>query len=174
MIYFKIVVPYCNILILRLKQGVFKNLIQLQTVLELVVSDNVIQFISVIFGFDCKLNDTIDKKYVHLDDFASDILDAGVFGKSSEDRLHSATVVLNAVHKGGKRSVVKSLFPPFSYMKGRFSLLGKLPFLLPLFWIVRIVLYIFSSTERSRSVSPANTIKIASERIELLKKMGII
>lgn len=137
-------------------------------------ADNIMEFISVIFGFDCELTDTIYNKYIHLDDFAADILDAGVFGKSTEDRLHSATVVQNAVHGDGRKSVVKSLFPPLEYMKGRFQILRKLPFLLPLMWLVRIFMYIFSSAERNRSVSPANSIKIASERIDLMKKMGII
>lgn len=137
-------------------------------------ADNVMQFISEVFEFNCQLTDTINEKYICLDDFMTDVIDAGVFGKSTEDRLHSATVVQNAVRGGGRKSVIKSLFPSLEYMQGRFSILRKLPFLLPLMWLVRIFMYFFSSAERNRSVSPANSIKIATERIDLMKKIGII
>lgn len=42
-------------------------------------------------------------------DLLDDILDAGIFGKSSEERLHSSTMTLNAL-EDGKTSVLKSIF----------------------------------------------------------------
>ena len=51
-----------------------------------------------------------------------------------------------------KKSKIKILFetafPSFKHMKIRFPILKKLPFLLPLYWAIRIVQYTFTKDAR--------------------------
>lgn len=120
------------------------------------------------------LNINENEDYICHEDFVSDLLSAGVFGKSSEDRLHSATLVLNAVQNNKKSGFVESLFPPYKTMKNKFVILQKLPFLLPIFWVIRLFDYVFKSFGKNKKVSPAKSIEIANNRIELMRKMNII
>lgn len=138
-------------------------------------ADNCFFAIMKTFDFnDCELFSCIDFDYVCYDDFLKDLLDAGVFGKSTEDRLHSASVVHNTVASDGKKNILKTLFPSYLYMKVRYKVLEKIPILLPVFWIVRIVSYLFDSVTGKKAVSPKESLVIANERIELMKKMGIL
>ena len=121
-------------------------------------------------GFDFKSDNT----FLCPDAFARDLLSAGVFGKSSEDRLHSASLVTSAVNDNGRKSVINTVFPSYKIMKQKFPFLKYLPFLLPLMWIFRLISYSFKVISRKTRVSPGRSIKIAETRIELLKNMGII
>ncbi len=121
-------------------------------------------------GFDYKSNQSV----LCPDDFLADLLSAGVFGKSSEDRLHSASLVLSAVNDNGNKSVLKTVFPSYKIMKSKFAFLKYLPFLLPVMWIYRLVVYLFKLIGKKKNVSPVRTIEIAESRIELLKTMEII
>lgn len=110
-------------------------------------------------------------------EFIEDLLNAGIFGKSSENRLHSAAAVSSSVENGSGsrfRSVLSSAFPGYSVMKNKYPILSRLPFLLPLFWLVRIVHYVFKAIFKRNRISPSESIKIADERTLLMKKMGII
>lgn len=49
--------------------------------------------------------------------------------------------------KSKGRQLFEALFPNFSHMKTRYPLLQKLPVLLPLFWLIRIVTYIFTKNK---------------------------
>lgn len=125
------------------------------------------------FDFSGILN-SFSEETLFLDEFAGDLLDAGVFGKSGEDRLHSGGVVKNAVENTGKSKILPVLFPSFSYMKSKHKILKYIPVLLPFFWIMRIGGYIFRAVFGRNKVSPEKTLKIAGARIELLRKMEII
>ncbi|MCH5170390.1 MAG: nucleotidyltransferase family protein [Oscillospiraceae bacterium] len=46
------------------------------------------------------------------------------------------------------KRIINVLFPKLSHMKHRYHILNRLPFLLPLFWIVRIASLIFSKNKR--------------------------
>ena len=109
-----------------------------------------------------------------FDVFLSDVLTAGVFGKSSEDRLHSSSMVSDAVENDGKRSMKSALLPPFSVMKKRYKILKILPFLLPFFWLGRILSYGFKCIFKRKRSSPKKSIEIADSRIDMMKKMGIV
>ena len=101
-----------------------------------------------------------------------DLLGAGVYGTSSADRVHSATVTLGAAESDGdkkKPSLLGSVFPPRQTMEILFPELKVKPMLLPVKWGERIIGYI-----KKGGTSPANSIKIAKERTELLKLYGII
>lgn len=110
-----------------------------------------------------------DENAYDYQDLLADILDAGVFGKSSMERLHSSTITLHAL-ESGKSSVLKSLFPSLKSMKGKYSYLNSYPFLLPIAWGNRIFHYVFSKDQGSSK----KTIEIGNQRIELLRKYDVI
>ena len=103
-----------------------------------------------------------------------DILDAGMQAQTSSVRIHSATMTLNAVEKGkrGKKSSVwKSLFPSVESLKSRYKYVDKRMYLLPIAWAHRIVYYLVNQKSKK---SLKKTIQIGKNRIELLKRIGII
>lgn len=112
---------------------------------------------------DCNL-DNLD--YQPLLD---DILDAGIFGKSSKERLHSSTITLNAMEKG-KTSVMGSIFPTYQEMRGKFKYLNKYPLLLPVAYFTRIYHYLKDNDKTNSQ----KTIEIGSQRVDLLKKYKVI
>lgn len=154
----------------------YDNLLQISEKLEIQnFAYNVFYLIQTLFDYDFSfVLKKAENKYLHCDEFLSDLLDAGVFGKSSEDRVHSAAVVLDAVENDGKKSKLKALFPGFADMKKKFNILKFLPFLLPIFWIYRLFGYAFKMLSGKNKVSPQKSIEIADGRIDLMKKMGII
>lgn len=107
-----------------------------------------------------------------------DILCGGVYGSSSKSRQHSSNITLDAVvankqkRKTGNPLLV-TLFPPARKLKGRYPWLEKNPWLLPAAWIDRIFRY-GMETRRNSDNNAEAALKIGNERIELLKKYGII
>lgn len=115
-----------------------------------------------------------------------DLLDAGVFGDGSMSRKHSSTITLEAVsaQKEGRRAshgLAKSLFPSVMELKGRYTYLENMPWLLPAAWVQRILRYRreLSHTGRSSgSNSGGNTaaeaLEIGRQRVDLLRTYGIL
>lgn len=105
-----------------------------------------------------------------------DSLCGGVYGSNDLTRLHSSTVTLNAVkasRTGEKSSVLRTVFPKREYLERRYPYLKKRPYLLPVAWVQRIAHY--ASEKRSGAGSSASgSIKLAKERIELMKRYGIM
>ena len=104
-----------------------------------------------------------------------DALCGGVYGSNSYTRLHSSTVTLNAVkasRTGGKSSVLRTVFPKREYLERRYPYLKKRPYLLPVAWVQRIVHYAGEQSGADNSAS--GSIKLGKERIELMKRYGII
>lgn len=102
-------------------------------------------------------------------DLFGDIMDAGIFGQSSSERIHSATITLNTI-SDGKTSVLKSIFPSLKEMQGKYKYLNKYPVLLPFAYISRIVNY----KKNNSSKNSQRTIEVGKQRIELLKKYKVI
>lgn len=102
-------------------------------------------------------------------DLFEDIMDAGIFGQSSSERIHSATITLNTI-SDGKTSVLKSIFPSLKEMQGKYKYLNKYPVLLPFAYLSRIVNY----KKNNSSKNSQRTIKVGKQRIELLKKYRVI
>ena len=107
-----------------------------------------------------------------------DILSGGLMGNNDPNRMHSSNITLGAVaSKGQSRhsfsGVVHSLFPSFTYMKKEYAYVGRLPILLPIGWIHRIIKYIFKTT-KDDDQSAIATLKIGQQRIHLLKEYGVI
>lgn len=112
---------------------------------------------------------------VDVEPLLHDTLCGGVYGSNSYTRLHSSTVTLNAVkasRTGGKSSVLRTVFPKREYLERRYPYLKKRPYLLPVAWVQRIAHYAGEQSGADNSAS--GSIKLAKERIELMKRYGII
>lgn len=105
-----------------------------------------------------------------------DSLCGGVYGSNDLTRLHSSTVTLNAVkasRTGEKSSVLSTLFPKREYLEHRYPYLKKRPYLLPVAWVQRIAHYA-SEKKAGTDNSASGSIKLAKERIELMKRYDIM
>ena len=113
---------------------------------------------------------------IDVEPLLHDSLCGGVYGSNDLTRLHSSTVTLNAVkasRTGEKSSVLSTVFPKREYLERRYPYLKKRPYLLPVAWVQRIAHY--ASEKRSGAGSSASgSIKLAKERIELMKRYGIM
>ena len=105
-----------------------------------------------------------------------DSLCGGVYGSNDLTRLHSSTVTLNAVkasRTGEKSSVLSTVFPKREYLEHRYPYLKKRPYLLPIAWVQRIAHYA-SEKQSGADNSASGSIKLGKERIELMKRYGIM
>ena len=105
-----------------------------------------------------------------------DSLCGGVYGSNDLTRLHSSTVTLNAVkasHTGEKSSVLRTVFPKRAYLERRYPYLKKRPYLLPVAWVQRLAHYAGEKKTGADS-SASGSIKLAKERIELMKRYDIM
>lgn len=105
-----------------------------------------------------------------------DSLCGGVYGSNDLTRLHSSTVTLNAVkasRTGEKSSVLRTVFPKRAYLERRYPYLKKHPYLLPVAWVQRIAHYAGEKKTGADS-SASGSIKLAKERIELMKRYGVM
>ena len=109
-----------------------------------------------------------DEDKIDFKDLLVDIWDAGVFGKSSQERLHSSTITLSAAE--GQKSFRSTLFPSLKSMQQKYNYLKRVPILLPYAWCSRILHYIFDHKEGSAK----GAIEIGNQRVRLLQKYGII
>ena len=109
---------------------------------------------------------------IDVEPLLHDTLCGGVYGSNDLTRLHSSTVTLNAVkasRTGEKSSVLRTVFPKREYLERRYPYLKKRPYLLPVAWVQRLVHY--ASEKKSGADSSASgSIKLAKERIELMKR----
>lgn len=114
-----------------------------------------------------KVPDDIDN--IDYQDLFDDIMDAGIFGQSSSERIHSATITLNTIGNG-KTSVIKSIFPSLKEMQSKYKYLNKYPILLPAAYLSRILNY----KKNNSSKNSQKTIEVGRQRVELLKKYKVI
>ena len=111
-----------------------------------------------------------DLDSVDISSLLEDIIDGGVLGGSSNDRLHSSNVTLQSMQK--KRTIWYSLFPSKSYMLQEYSFLKKRIYLLPIAWLMRIFKYIGQMITKQKD--PTSSLKIGAKRVKLLQEYGII
>lgn len=110
-------------------------------------------------------------------DLLDDLLDAGVYGDSNSNRIHSSNITLNAMlaDKRGKKQkgkILKAVFPSRKELWAKYPYLRKYPFLLPIAWIQRI--WDYYKKLKTTKGSATKTIQVGNERIALLKKYKII
>lgn len=113
---------------------------------------------------------------IDVEPLLHDTLCGGVYGSNDLTRLHSSTVTLNAVkasRTGEKSGVLSTVFPKREYLERNYPYLKKHPYLLPVAWVQRIAHY--AGEKRSGSDNSASgSIKLAKERIELMKRYGVM
>ena len=113
---------------------------------------------------------------IDVEPLLHDTLCGGVYGSNDLTRLHSSTVTLNAVkasRTGEKSSVLRTVFPKREYLERRYPYLKKRPYLLPVAWVQRIAHYA-SEKQFGTDNSASGSIKLAKERIELMKQYDIM
>ena len=99
-----------------------------------------------------------------------------VYGSNDYTRLHSSTVTLNAVkanRTGEKSSVLSTVFPKREYLERRYPYLKKRPYMLPIAWVQRIAHYA-SEKQSGADNSASGSIKLAKERIELMRRYDVM
>lgn len=124
---------------------------------------------------------TIPDAFAHIEvdeqPLLEDILSGGLYGTSSMSRTHSSTITLGAVEssKGHKRSRLRTLFPPLTSLTRRFPYLRKFPFLIPVAWVQRIIIYLLELKHSKTSDNNAlESIRLGKERVRLLEQYKII
>ena len=128
-------------------------------------------YLGIEFGLPAPWDGSID-----AEPLLHDTLCGGVYGSNDLTRLHSSTVTLNAVkasRTGEKSSVLRTLFPKREYLEQRYPYLKKRPYLLPVAWVQRIAHYA-SEKQSGADSSASGSIKLAKERIELMKRYGVM
>lgn len=113
---------------------------------------------------------------IDVEPLLHDSLCGGVYGSNDLTRLHSSTVTLNAVktsRTGEKSGVLRTVFPKREYLEHRYPYLKKRPYLLPVARVQRIAHYA-SEKQSGADSSTSGSIKLAKERIELMKRYGVM
>ena len=113
---------------------------------------------------------------IDVEPLLHDTLCGGVYGSNDYTRLHSSTVTLNAVkasRTGEKSSVLSTVFPKREYLERNYPYLKKRPYMLPIAWVQRIAHYA-SEKQSGADNSASGSIKLAKERIELMKQYDIM
>lgn len=110
-------------------------------------------------GIYCFGDDTADT------DFTADVMSGGSLGKADSGRVHSANVTSSAFR--GQSSIKKILFPPKKRLQTNYPFCKKIPLLLPVAWMMRIVSYIFRGKKTA-------ALKTGGERLRLIKRFGLI
>lgn len=121
---------------------------------------------------------------VDSEDMLNDLIEAGIFGSSDMNRKHSSNITLTAMaeDKTGKKvssgklsGMMKSVFVPLDSLVDRYTYLKKMPFLLPVAWMQRIFHYMKETRNAdSASNNMIKALEIGNERVELMRKYGII
>lgn len=103
-----------------------------------------------------------------------DMIEGGVFGKSSNGRVFSGPVVQISSLKRKKGNVVigflKACFPSKEYLKYSYPILQEHTIMLPFVWIYRIIRYI----KRTKEPKLAEGLKVARKRLALLEEYGLV
>lgn len=141
-------------------------------------NNSAVDFASAIFdictkelGTDKKIFALIGGRHADGSEMLEDILAAGVYGTSEESRAHSANITRSAANGGSRLSgIVKSIFPPYSYMKKKYSYAEKAPLLLPVAWLHRGIQYLFGQKQGNTA---SDTLDLARKRAKLIESYGI-
>ena len=129
------------------------------------------EYLGIEFDLPAPWSDAVD-----AEPLLHDSLCGGVYGSNDLTRLHSSTVTLNAVkasRTGKKSSVLRTVFPKREYLERNYPYLKKRPYLLPVAWVQRLAHYA-SEKQSGADSSASGSIKLAKERIELMKQYNVI
>lgn len=111
------------------------------------------------------------------EDILLDIIDGGIYGTSSEERVHSSVLTNTEVYSNSKASGLSLIFPPAEVMKRQYGYVEKHRYLLPVAWLQRICkksVSALSAKSDSGYSTAVKSIELGKKRIEMMKKHGII
>lgn len=129
-------------------------------------------------GFRCDIcPPELSAMYIDEMPMLEDLLQAGVYGSSSESRQHSSNITLDAMasrlqKREARNPLLLSLFPPAQKLQHRYSYLKDRPWLLPAAWVSRVGTYCRGALRKPSSA--ADALKLGDERIALLSYYGIL
>lgn len=107
-------------------------------------------------------------------DLLADLLSGGIYGGSTQTRLHSSRITLNAVSQadraGGDHRLLRTLFPPREDLTGTYPYLKRHRWLLPAAWGQRIWTYL----REGGGSAARESVAIGEQRVALLKKYRVI
>lgn len=106
--------------------------------------------------------------------FMKDVLEGGVYGKSSLERVYSGNLMQSALshQSSGKLSCIfRALFPSVKRAEQSYQWLEKYPYLLPVAWVFRFCKYRRKTKGRKKSATTA--LDIGRTRIEIARKYKI-
>ena len=104
-------------------------------------------------------------------DLIEDALDGGVFGHSTEDRLHSASITAaDGTGHNTVYSLLRTAFPSREVMEINYPWVSHSRLLLPIGWGVRLVQY---AKKIGMGNSPIRSVRIGMQRMKLLKQYDI-
>ena len=103
----------------------------------------------------------------------TDMLDAGIFGGTSIERMHSANITLESARiqgvPGRLRGIMRALFPGRAYMEQRYPSVKGKRWLMPAAYIRRFADYVSSRKMRKEADSGEDSaFKIGMQRARLL------
>ena len=104
----------------------------------------------------------------NYDTVSAYIISGGVYGTQGVERLNNfINSNMDNLDSARKKNSVENIFPPLEIMKIRYSILEKQKWMLPLFWIIRIIQTLFTAPQnaKARFEDSANLKKIDSELI---------
>lgn len=104
-------------------------------------------------------------------DLIEDALEGGVFGHSTEDRRHSASITAaDGTGHSTVYSLLRTIFPSREVMEINYPWVSRSKLLVPVGWCVRLLRY---AGKIGRGSSPLRSIEIGKKRIKLLKKYDV-
>lgn len=94
-----------------------------------------------------------------------------VFALAGQQKL--LPILFEAVRKTPAAAENAALFPKREYLERRYSYLKRRPYLLPVAWAQRLAHYA-GEKKSGAGNSASGSIKLAKERIELMKRYGVM
>ena len=125
------------------------------------------------FGLDGVLPDAFVSREVNFENLLTDAFSAGVFGKSTAARAHSAALTLSAVQGADTvhKSAAKRVFVRFDELKASYPALENKKYLYPYFSCKRL----FGFFKKPKSLQTATeSLKIADERLRQFDAYGLL
>lgn len=108
------------------------------------------------------------KEDMNTNNFVEDLVEGGLYGSNSIDRVHSGLITLNKYSSSKQDEKISALFPPLNKMKKKYPFLNKYPIMLPVAWVMRLASYTASEHDSSK------TIEIGKKRVALMKELNVI
>ncbi|MCD8237986.1 MAG: nucleotidyltransferase family protein [Clostridiales bacterium] len=105
----------------------------------------------------------------NIEELLSDLLCMGIFGNSTE--IHSAAGQMTSAAFSEGNTILKTIFPTRDWLSRRYPELIEKPYLLPICWVKRWLMFLKSGNEKEK-ISESMT--VGKRRMALLKKYEVL